>query len=111
MTGFSIQDEFFCESQRVKGYFFLVRRDGDCLELSITDSTDSNRKVTKCYFDHGEIRPESKLGSRCRLYEYADLTLLESIPDSLSSDVNEVAREAADQFLAFEQESGRANIR
>jgi hypothetical protein len=108
MTDCSIIGEILCKSQRLDGYFSLVRRVEDLLEISVADP---GRRITKCVSDRGEVRPESRLGRCFRVHSYADISLVVPVPERLSSETIEVAREAADEFLAFEQRCGSAGAR
>jgi hypothetical protein len=110
MTISPLDDEFFFESQKQKGWFFLVRRDGDGLKISVTEPCGEgtsieklNSKVHGLIYRDGKLEAEFKLGSKTKLHTCASITLVENIPEQLGPNLIEVAREATDKFLAFER--------
>jgi hypothetical protein len=89
-------------------YFFLVKRNGDELELS---ACDQQRKVTSLVYRNGEIRQKYVRGDRFRVHVYGDLSLVESITPKLSDDIKTSAEEAARKFLIFEHDSPKAEFK
>jgi hypothetical protein len=110
MTTSSLEEEIFSGSQKRKGWFYLVRRDGDRLKISVTEPRGAwtsieglDSKVHGLIYKNGKLVAEFERGGKTMSYSYGTLTLIKDLPEELGSNLIEVACEAINKFLALER--------